>query len=245
VIPSAAGPPGTPLGDGFEVVEGTALVGDPIPIGVAVVRQGHPIVDEGWTATLIVAGGDPIEIIDAYMRQAERAGLVEQPGTGCTHDLDVAICSAFARSPNVTEPRSVSATVVRGRRDDVLSDHVIVSFSTTDTYWNHGQIRSDGDRDLATLAPTAWPPLTPVGEPLGTAGETTHAVVVEDGSRLAAPPRLNLDDHRGNRRDPRGHWRPPFRSPGLPRPPDRTRTGGLHPRGTGDRRCRRDERLPE
>jgi hypothetical protein len=197
VIPSAAGPPGTPLGDGFEVVDGTTLVGDPIPIGVAAVRQGQPIVDEGWTATSIVAGGDPIEIIAAYMRQAEQAGLVEQPGTGCTRDLDVAICSAFARSPDVAEPRSVSATVVRGRREDVLSDHVIVRFSTTDLYWDHGQIRSDGDRDLATPAPTAWPPLGPVGEPLGTAGETRHSVVVEDGSRLAAPPRLNLDDTTG------------------------------------------------
>src|SRR5918994_5860615 len=196
VIPSAAGPPGTALGDGFTVAEGTTLIGDPIPIGVAVVYQGQPIVDEGWTATSI-AGGDPIEIIDAYMRQAEEAGLVEQAETGCTRDLDVTICSAFARSTDAAEPRSLAATVVRGGREDVLSDHVVVRFSTTDLYWEHGQVGGSGDRDLAIPASTAWPPLASVGEPLGTAGETTHAVVVQEVSRLAGPPRLGLDDATG------------------------------------------------
>lgn len=197
VIPSAAGPPGTSLGDGFAVVEGTTLIGDPIPIGVAVVYQGEPILDDGWTATSIVDGGDPIGIVDAYMRQAEKVGLAEQPGTGCTSDIDVAICSAFARSADPAEPRSVSATVVRGLREDVLSDHVIVRFSTTDLYWEYGQVRRAGDADLAIPASTAWPPLKTVGEPLGTAGETTHAVVLQDGSRLAGPPRLNLNDVTG------------------------------------------------
>jgi hypothetical protein len=197
VIASAAGPPGTALGDGFTVVEGTTLIGDPIPIGVAVVYQGQPIVDEGWTATSIAAGGDPIEIIDAYMRQAEDAGLVQQPGTGCVRDVDVAICSAFARSADAAEPRSLSATVVRGGREDVLSDHVVVRFSTTDLYGEHGQAGGPGDQDLAIPAATAWPSLASVGEPLGTAGETTHAVVVQEGSRLAGPPHLNLDDATG------------------------------------------------
>jgi hypothetical protein len=197
VIASAAGPPGTALGDGFTVVEGTTLIGDPIPIGVAVLYQGQPIVDEGWTATSIAAGGDPIEIIDAYMRQAEDAGLVQQPRTGCARDLDVTICSAFARSTDAAEPRSLAATVVRGGRDDVLSDHVVVRFSTTDLYWEHGQVGGPGDQDLTIPASTAWPPLASVGEPLGTAGETTHAVVVQEGSRLAGPPRLDLDDATG------------------------------------------------
>jgi hypothetical protein len=197
VIPSAIGPPGTALGDGFTVVDGTTLIGEPIPIGVAVVYQGQPIVDEGWIATSIVAGGDPIAIIDAYMRQAEEAGLVQQPGTGCASDLDVTICSAFARSPDPGTPRSLLATVLRGWREDVLSDHVIVRFSTTDLYWEHDQFRDAGGGDLAIPDSTAWPPLASVGEPLGTAGETTHAVVVQEGSRLAGPPRLNLDDVTG------------------------------------------------
>lgn len=32
---------------------------------------------------------------------------------------------------------------------------------------------------------------------MGTAGETTHAVVVQEGSRLAGTPRVNLDDTTG------------------------------------------------
>jgi hypothetical protein len=195
VIPSAAAPPGTPLGDGFEVVEGTTLVGDPIP--VAAVHQGQPIVDEGWTATSIVTGGDPVGIVDAYMRQADDVGLVEQPGTGCTHDVDVVICSAFARSSDAAEPRSVSATVVRGRRRDVVSDHVIVQFSTTAMHWDYGEVQRTGDPDLGIPASTEWPPPSSVGEPLGTAGETMRAVVVQEGSRLAGPPHLNLEDATG------------------------------------------------
>jgi hypothetical protein len=156
VIPSAAGPPGTSLGDGFTVVDGTVLIGDPIPIGVAVVYEGQPIVDDGWTATAILTGADPIGIVDAYMRQAAEAGLVEQPGTGCIRDLDVAICSAFARSADAAEPRSLSATVVRGEREDVISDHVIVRFSTTEFYWStEVPVRGAGDRDLDGPASTA------------------------------------------------------------------------------------------
>jgi hypothetical protein len=197
VIRSAAGPPGTSLGDGFTVVEGTTLIGDPIPIGVAVVRQGQPIIDDGWTGTSIVAGGDPIGIIDAYMRQAEEVGLIQEPGTGCTHQVDLATCSAFARSPDANEPRSVSVTFVRGHSEDVYSDHVIVRFSTTDLDWIHGAAGHDARPDAAVPAPDAWPPLQSVGDPLGTAGETTHAVPVQEGSRLAGPPRLNLDDTTG------------------------------------------------
>lgn len=196
VMPSAAGPPGTSLGDGFTVIDGTTLIGDPIPTGVAVVRNGQPIIDDGWTATSIVTGGDPTGIIDAYMREAAEVGLVEQPGTGCTSERGVAMCSGFARSPDVNEPRSVSVTFVRGRSEDVYSDHVVVRFSTIDLYWNYGgeTYTQPGD---AVPAPTEWPPLQSVGEPLGTAGETTHAVPVQEGSRLAGPPRLNLDDTTG------------------------------------------------
>lgn len=197
VIRSAAGPPGTSLGDGFTVVEGTVLIGDPIPMGVSAVRRGQPIIDEGWTATSIVDGGDPIGIIDAYMRQAEDVGLVEEPGSGCDHEADVSTCSAFARSPEVDEPRSVSATFVRGHREDTYSNHVIVRFSTTDLSWNQGEVGTDSPADAGVPAPVAFPPLPSVGEPLGTAGETTHALPVQEGSRLAGPPRLNLDDTTG------------------------------------------------
>lgn len=196
VIPSAAGPPGTSLGDGFTVVDGTTLIGDPIPLGDTAVRAGQQIVDQGWTATLIVDGGDPIELVDAYVRQAEDTGLVRELGTRCDFD-DVVTCSAFARSPDVIEPRSVSATFVRGHSDDVYSDHVIVRYSTADDYWHHGGRERNSPPDAPLPAPAEWPPMPSAGDRLGTAGETSRGVPLQEGSRLAGPPRLNLDDTTG------------------------------------------------
>ena len=45
--------------------------------------------------------------------------------------------------------------------------------------------------------PDSWPPLATVGESLGTANELERALVVEDGSRLAGPPHLILEDATG------------------------------------------------
>ena len=196
VIPSAAGPPGTSLGDGFTVVEGTTLIGEPIPIGVAVVQSGTPIVDGGWTASLVIEGGDPMEILDAYMNQAEAAGLVRQSGPGCMLDRGVTICMVFARSSEPTPPRSFTAQIVRGSRDDVLSDHVVLRFSTTELSWQYGPTVDEGGPSVPA-APTPWPPLPGVGEGIGTAGELVNDVPVQEGSRLAGPPHLNLDDATG------------------------------------------------
>lgn len=197
VISSAAGPPGTSLGDGFSVVEGTVLVGPPIPIGIAVVSNGKPILDEGWTATSIIDGADPLDIVDAYMRQAERVGLVEQAGSGCSVQRDVATCSAFARSPDPAEPRSVAATVVRGQRADLWSNHVVVLFSTAEIYWTYGDMMSTDEGDIELPPPAPWPSLPTGGDPLPTADEIRDPVEVQEGSRLAGPPRLNIDDATG------------------------------------------------
>lgn len=196
VLPSAASEPGTPLGDGFSVADGTTLIGDPIPIGVASLYQGEPILDQGWTATSIVDGGDPLEIVEAYLRQAADAGLAVDPGAGCTSTLQVTTCSGFARSPDHAEPRSLSVAVVRGRREDVVSDHVVVRYSTTETFRDLGRNIS-GTTALAVPDPVSWPPSPSPGEELGTAGEVIHRVEVQEGSRLAGPPRLNMDDATG------------------------------------------------
>ncbi|QYG92693.1 hypothetical protein HC251_09785 [Iamia sp. SCSIO 61187] len=197
VIESAAGPPGTSLGDGFTLVEGTTLIGDPIPIGVEVVQSGTPIVDEGWTASSVVDGGDPLAILDAYLRQAEATGLVRESGPGCVLDQEVTICSVFARTPEPASPRSFTAQVVRGMRDDVLSDHVVLRFSTTDLHWQYGLMAAGGDGPSVSAAPTTWPPLPVPGEGMGTAGELGYDLPVQEGSRLAGPPHLDLEDATG------------------------------------------------
>lgn len=208
VLRSAAGSPGTLLGDGFEVVGGTILIGDPIPLGGEV---PHPLgttveapavqvpVDDGWTATSIVDGGDPKEVIDAYLDQAEAAGLVEQTGTGCYADADrgEVFCSGFARSTTPEPPRSLSVDFVRGQRGELVSDHIVVRYSTALLYWEHGQARTDVDPDLPLPRSPAWPSLPSPGEQLPDGGEPVAVLTIEEGSRLAGPAHLDLDDTTG------------------------------------------------
>ena len=199
MIPSAAGRPGTSLGDGFEVTEGTTLIGDPIPIGVAVVYRGEPIVDDGWTADLLVDGGDPLAIVETYLEQAADAGLVPVVEPGCRADRGegVVVCSGAARSLESSPPRSLTVEVVRGRRGDVYSDHVVVRYATTELYWETPAVWYGGEPTTEVPDPQPWPTAPNVGEPLGTAGETMTSVIVEEGSRLAGPTRLQLDDATG------------------------------------------------
>lgn len=197
VTSAAAGAPGTALGDGFTVADGTILVGDPLPTGLLAYSQGEPGADGGWTAMSIVDGGDPTGIVDEYMAQAARAGLDEQPGKGCARDLEVTICWAFARSPGLADLRSFLAAVVRGPRGDVYSDHVVVRYATSARYWEYGNLHHGSRAVESPAGPVAWPPLAGAGDPLGTAGEMGHEVTIQEGSRLVAPARLNLDDVTG------------------------------------------------
>jgi hypothetical protein len=199
VIPSAAGPSGTALGDGFEVVEGTTLIGDPVPLGLLAEVDGEPIVDEGWVATSIIDEGGPMDIVEAYADQAASLGLVALHEPGCDLDRDVVICSAAARSSDRSEPRSLVVEAVRGRRADVVSNHAVVRYGRSGWSWEGApeRRRPAGGGDLALPDVGRWPPLPGVGDPVGTAGETLRNVTVQEGSRLAGPPRLNLDDATG------------------------------------------------
>ncbi|MCU1499817.1 MAG: hypothetical protein JWM47_3770, partial [Acidimicrobiales bacterium] len=96
VLSSVAGVPGTPLGDGIELAEGTVLIGDPIQT-----RQsrgdgaGREVVAvTGWEATSLIDGGDPVAIIEDYLAQARALGLTDQADRGCVLDGDVTFCSA-------------------------------------------------------------------------------------------------------------------------------------------------------
>jgi len=201
VIPSAAGPPGTALGDGFTVIEGTVLIGDPIPTGDALDSDTIPRIDEGWTATLLVDGGDPEAIVEEYLRQAEEIGLARDGGTPCRQDVQdarVVVCVGFARSADRSEPRSLSVRTVRGRRTDVVSDHVVVQYSTHENAWRSGNQPAIDDGDPAALEPPAeWPSRPTVGDALPSANEITSVIPIQEDSRVAGPVRLNLDDTTG------------------------------------------------
>jgi hypothetical protein len=185
-------PAGTPLGDGFVVADGTTLIGDPIPAGIAGYTNDVPNLDDGWVATSVVDGGDPRQIVEDYLVQAEQAGLVRQPRTGCLRQR-LLRCRGFARSADPTEPRSLSIETIRGQVEDTVSDHVVVRYSTADLYWDVGGSGEQGDDPEADLAPVDLPPLQAVGEPIGTGGTTDANVLIQPGSRLAGPTHRSLD----------------------------------------------------
>lgn len=195
VLPSAAGPPGTLLGDGFEVVDGTTLLGDPIPFESAGLVDGE--VEDGWTATLVVDGGDPQAILDAYLDQAEASGLTVRSGVGCGATDEVVECSAVAARPAGDDaPAYVEVAILRGRNDDLYSDHVVIWFSPSPEVPSRDHLEP-GDGVVGLPAQEPWPPLPDVGGTIGTAGETRHNLRIEPGSRLAGPPRLYRLDSTG------------------------------------------------
>ena len=199
VIPSAAGAPGTPLGDGIELVDGTVLIGDPIETRHELGQGDDQTVTTVWQAASLIDGGDPLAIIDDYLAQAESRGMTDHTRNGCTLDRSVTICAAQAATPSGDEPRSLTISVMRGRRGDLLSDHVIVQHATGEApwlVWPDGLPPGDAEVPAAP-GPEDWPPLATVGEPLETADELERALIVEDGSLLAGPPHLALEDTTG------------------------------------------------
>ena len=188
-----SGRPGTPLGDGLEVVDGTTLLADPRPYLSA---DGEMA---GWLATSVVDGGDPLAVVDAYLDQAEAAGLTPQGEPTCAPDPTPTgfICTGFARSGDPADPRSMSVTFLRGQRVDLVSNHVIVTFSSTDVTSSSDMPTSGGGGDVSLPDARPWGQLPEVGEALPADGEVTRRIVIQPGSRLAGPPHLSLDDATG------------------------------------------------
>jgi hypothetical protein len=197
VLSSAAGEPGTPLGNGYEVAAGTTLIGDPVPGGTAYYTNNEPVIDDGWTATMVVEGRELTEIVDAYLRQAEDNGLKIVTSPRCGLDVKVTICTGFARSNSESDFTTLTVQALRGMRADVVSDHVVVQFSTLEVTWSAGERLQTSGVGAPIPDPVGWPPLPAVGDTLGTAGEVTRSVTIERGSRLAGPPRLNVNDTTG------------------------------------------------
>jgi hypothetical protein len=186
----AVGEVGTTIRDGFVVVEGSELIGPAFPIGVAYVHAGEPVLDEGFEAVLEVRG-DPRPVIDGYLDQAQSLGLTDARNPVCgpdDHPEGVFSCSGFARSPDVTEPLSLSLSFRRGRLDDARGfSSLEMRYSTTSLDWDYGDGSATIDDD-GTEAPEppddideppdgsslfeSWPPVEPVDvvggtEPLG------------------------------------------------------------------------------
>jgi hypothetical protein len=80
VLAEAVVEAGEPIADGFTVPEGAVLLGRAIPNGIEVVYDGEPIIDEGWTAYLVVPG-DPRPVVEAVIDEASAAGFDMRVGT--------------------------------------------------------------------------------------------------------------------------------------------------------------------
>ncbi|MCU1499919.1 MAG: hypothetical protein JWM47_3872, partial [Acidimicrobiales bacterium] len=132
-----------------------------------------------------------------YLALARSICLTDQAERGGVLDGYVRFCSAVAAAPE-GEPRSISISMLRGRRGDVLSNHVLVHYATGGLRASPSKGKRYGSAPVPVAPdPSDWPPLATVGEPIGTAMELNRALVVEAGSRLAGPPLLTSRDATG------------------------------------------------
>lgn len=193
---TAGGSPGTPLGDGFTVIEGTQLIGDPIPAPpTEFTDDAYVYGDDGWTATMAVTGADPLNLLAAYARQAADAGMTPSSDPRCLDDRGVWTCTVNALSPGEENPRTVTITSMRGTQGDLSVDHLVLRYSTLLRNWHHISGNRDapppGGVSLEVPAPPVMAELPDVGEAVGTAPEIDAELRVQPGSRLAGPVGLN------------------------------------------------------
>jgi hypothetical protein len=121
-------PPGTRLDERFTVADGTLLVGAVFP-GTSVTEE----FTGGWRALLLVTG-DPLTVLDAYRRQAAKAGMDMRPGTSNTTFCRLAapvrpyMCEAHATG----EHDELLLTLHRGMTEDHDSvSHVWLEYTET------------------------------------------------------------------------------------------------------------------
>ena len=187
--------PGAELGDGFTVADGSVLLGDPVPTGVAFEHRGEPIDDRGWRALLLVTG-DAGEVLESYARQAAAVGLplTSRYGEGrCVDDFtSVVTCDLRGQVGSDFDGRSIALELQRGtaRSRHAPRSHLLMSYSETGEppYRTSPVDVCPRCRDVVPPpAPTGWPPLPAVGERYESTGNR-RAGLVEPGSHLVAHP---------------------------------------------------------
>lgn len=179
LVPARAGvtlPPGTPIGAGFEVAEGSYLLGGALPYLYSTMHGGDPIEDDGFQAHLLAT--QPIrDVLERYRAQAVAAGFQMSP-VACSDDAGVVACltqcqvaCGFPNADGFEHGRALSIGGTQGRvgADQPPLSHVGITyrrigeppFPTDDVV---------GPEDSAPAArgtvPEDWPPLPEVGEPV-------------------------------------------------------------------------------
>jgi hypothetical protein len=208
----ASHPPGTPLLDGFEVPPGATLIDGPLPFDPPQSARPDGKPSESWQAIMVVSG-DPRPVIADLAAQAQRNGLVMQPGDDyaeprlplssfCRRDGSRYRCTAIgavrdARTITPFDPlppeqvRGISVAFDRAPAADGASARTFLTleyYADGDSAWGSANVTGGPDSPLGVEpppVPTEWPTLPEVGEPLE-AGDHPH-LVVEPGSAVLMP----------------------------------------------------------
>jgi hypothetical protein len=182
VLPGTTRAAGTPLGDGFEVATGTALIGGVFPS----FRAGFPAdsVDDGWRAVFLVTG-EVDEVLNAYTTQARRIGLFPQPRCA-ESDPGLTTCSGYDES----DRRGIELYVQRGapRGERAPLSHLFIRYRRTGSPPEHANVEaadeSYGVGRSGRDVPDYWPPLPNTGR------QYEDWLAVPEGTKLAAPPAM-------------------------------------------------------
>ena len=207
VLASVSGEPGTELRDGFEVADGSTLIGDVFPDGML---HGEPAASGSeWWAVLFVSG-EPSTVLDAYLAQAEAIGMtrVQVPEGGpefLREDLPpdaqqytecgVAAeggpsgysCSGLAVADGGAP--CLHATLIRRPVEDTMESTLQLRYVTDPRGCVAAGAHMIGD-PTAEIPPLLdeWPAPPSPGESLGAAFPLLAGIEVARGSALAAPP---------------------------------------------------------
>jgi hypothetical protein len=193
LLDGATSGPGTALDGGLRVPPGAGLLGTTIPIEYAVVYQGRPIPDRGFTASMFVTG-DPIVAMRALAAQAHAAGLVVG-GVHCprTREAWFLSCGLGAHRESANRVRWMTASLVRGntRMLDQPLSHLVVEYHDHERlpdFPTFADVRSPdvGGGQLPPLS-NAWPALPGPGDELALAPARPRQLRVEPGTHVVAP----------------------------------------------------------
>lgn len=182
VVPARAGitlPPGSPIGSGFEVAEGSYLLAGAMPYLYSTMHGGDPIEDDGLQAWLLVT--EPIRtVVDRYLSQAMAAGFEMTP-VDCMDGEGVLRCSTscavdcgfpYEEEPRYEHGRTLLISGVQGRArpDQPPMSHLDIDYRRIGDPPYPGEDGylppDDPPSTPVGTVPEDWPPLPDVGEPI-------------------------------------------------------------------------------
>jgi len=192
-LPGAASGPGSDLPNGLSVVEGSALIGSPLPL--------PPWSSDDGEVALLVVRGDPRTVMRAYVGQAERLGYTMRTRDSlCTAETDNQLGLYACVATGFSDNGYLDLQLGRGHATYGPISHLWISWNSeryppTGLSEIFGQIPVSDAPDGPAPPPVAkeWPPLATPGDwAFGDSGKpingyVARSFVVETGSTVAAP----------------------------------------------------------